>query len=230
MTNRASKPAAKPKNAPKPVNFVLTWTDLMDDVFWACFTEMHDKGKRLDIRWKLEAWKECIERVQEVYGREDILPEKKVRDYIDTFKKFYKDRTYLIELSGFRWNETTQKVTAPDEVWDTLLDQFPKYKWYRTHPITHVDDMEKCFGRRQAVSTFAIGINSFNTNHEDAGEVPVLHGVLGAPAHKLGLIMIAEDWPFNAEPQLLNHSWREASKDGGEGHQSNGTMHPTKLH
>jgi hypothetical protein len=60
--------------------------------------------------------------------------------------------------------------------------------------------MEKCFSGRQAVSTSTIGINSFNTNYEDASEVPVLHGVLGALAHKLGLMMMVEDWPFNVDP------------------------------
>jgi len=73
----------------------------MDKAFWNCLEEYHDKGKRSDTGWKPEVWKDCTLRVQDNFTGTYIIPEKKVRNHLDIFKKQWKDRLFLLDYSGF---------------------------------------------------------------------------------------------------------------------------------
>jgi Myb/SANT-like DNA-binding domain len=88
------------------------------------FTELLEQaqdGKRADSGFKKEAWDSVLREVQLVYTGSYPIPLQKIKQKEQAYKALYKDWRFLRDQSGFGWDEETQMITAPNEVWDEII-------------------------------------------------------------------------------------------------------------
>ncbi|KAH0872546.1 hypothetical protein HID58_069908 [Brassica napus] len=60
--------------------------------------------------------------------------------------------------SGFGWDATTKRFTAPDEVWTEYIKAHPNYKKFRDETFEEFDDLKIIFERNLATGRSAIGL------------------------------------------------------------------------
>ncbi|CDY34325.1 BnaA01g14280D [Brassica napus] len=61
--------------------------------------------------------------------------------------------------SGFGWDATTKRFTAPDEVWTEYIKAHPNYKKFRDETFEEFDDLKVIFERNLATGRSAIGLD-----------------------------------------------------------------------
>ncbi|XP_057790201.1 uncharacterized protein LOC131007072 [Salvia miltiorrhiza] len=79
--------------------------------------------------------------------------------------KWFKSRwnaysTLLKFNSGFGYDNTTKKFTAPDEVWDAYIEAHPKDAYLRTGSFSNFEDLGLAVGNGVAIGRNAIGVGS----------------------------------------------------------------------
>ncbi|KAF8240045.1 hypothetical protein L208DRAFT_892280 [Tricholoma matsutake] len=80
-------------------------------------------------------------------------------------KKDYASVKKLKEMSGFGWDDTKRAVTAPNEVWDKLLEKHPKLGKWRSKGFPLFDDMADLVD-----GTYAMGTNVYRPGHDNTPE------------------------------------------------------------
>ncbi|KAF8226431.1 hypothetical protein L208DRAFT_1407059 [Tricholoma matsutake] len=77
-------------------------------------------------------------------------------------KKDYASVKKLKEMSGFGWDDTKRAVTAPNEVWDKLLEKHPKLGKWRSKGFPLFDDMADLVD-----GTYTTGTNVYHPGHDN---------------------------------------------------------------
>jgi Myb/SANT-like DNA-binding domain len=99
----------------------LEWTNEMVHTLFAELLDQALDGKRADSGFKKEAWDSVQREVQAVYPGPGTILLQKIKQKEQTFKGLYKDWRWLRDQSGFGWDEETQMITAPDQVWENVI-------------------------------------------------------------------------------------------------------------
>ncbi|ETW06108.1 hypothetical protein H310_03701 [Aphanomyces invadans] len=110
-----------------------SWTLDRDEFIVTALQAQVDKCKRSDSGYKKEAWVEVTVAFNERFGTS--YHSLKVKSRLDCLKREYKDVLYLLDNSGFGWNEDLGLPTAPDDVWAAVLKASPSCKKFRFTPF-----------------------------------------------------------------------------------------------
>ncbi|CAN6845680.1 unnamed protein product, partial [Brassica oleracea var. botrytis] len=97
--------------------------------------------------------------------------------------------------SGFGWDATTKRFTAPDEVWTEYIKAHPNYKKFRDETFEEFDDLKIIFERNLATSRSAIGLGDTT----DAGTTKTAEAEKEQPNH-------GEEFSFNIQENYESQS------------------------
>ena len=80
---------------------------------------MKERGRKIEKNFTKACWDEVLAKIKEETGREpDIV---NVKNKLKNWRARYKEVKQLLNMSGFRWNDTRKMVTAPNVVWNALV-------------------------------------------------------------------------------------------------------------
>ncbi|CAN7077253.1 unnamed protein product, partial [Brassica oleracea var. botrytis] len=97
--------------------------------------------------------------------------------------------------SGFGWDATTKRFTAPDEVWTEYIKAHPNYKKFRDETFEEFDDLKIIFERNLATGRSAIGLGDTT----DAGTTETAEAEKEQPNH-------GEEFSFNIQENYESQS------------------------
>ncbi|XP_056863329.1 uncharacterized protein At2g29880-like [Raphanus sativus] len=97
--------------------------------------------------------------------------------------------------SGFGWDSTTKRFTAPDEVWAEYIKAHPNYKKFRDETFEEFDDLKIIFERNLATGRNAIGLGDTT----DARTTGIAETEKERPNY-------GEEFPFNAPENYESQS------------------------
>ncbi|KAI8531228.1 hypothetical protein RHMOL_Rhmol11G0120900 [Rhododendron molle] len=78
----------------------------------------------------------------------------KIREKFSRIKKEYKSFKHMLDTTGFGWDETSQTVTATDDVWLTYLQAHPKSAKFRYQGLDHFDELDELLSSSLANGAF----------------------------------------------------------------------------
>lgn len=96
----------------------IVWTPRMEEKLFASLVEMIRAGKRAENRYKKEAWTHCVTKIKEVMD-ESLRPSldiKKCKSKVDINKQQYREFCFLLQKSGWEFDEETQRFDASPEM------------------------------------------------------------------------------------------------------------------
>ncbi|KAE9445243.1 hypothetical protein C3L33_22859, partial [Rhododendron williamsianum] len=79
----------------------------------------------------------------------------KIRDKCTHIKKEYKMFKHIKDQTGFGWDEASQTVTAPDDVWQTYLQANPKAVKFCNQGLDHFEELDELLSSSLANGAFA---------------------------------------------------------------------------
>ncbi|POW04616.1 hypothetical protein PSTT_10263, partial [Puccinia striiformis] len=96
------------------------WTEEQRIALLSLILDQVDLGKGTDNRnLKSEGWTAVQKRYHQLKNQKGDI------------RKLFRDMKFLLALSGFGWNNTTQMVTADGDTWDELI-KFHRTTWLRS--------------------------------------------------------------------------------------------------
>ncbi|RAL52478.1 hypothetical protein DM860_007335 [Cuscuta australis] len=103
--------------------------------------------------------KKLLPKLKEQLGYEISFSQYQSR--VKWFKKQYSNYSKLLRHnSGFGWDATTKKFTAPNEVWEDYLKSNPTHGFFRTDTFSDYDDLRIAVGNGTATGMNAIGLGN----------------------------------------------------------------------
>jgi hypothetical protein len=91
----------------------LQWTFEMEEILFRTLLEQVDIGKRVDNRFKKEAWTACSDAIRNTIGQ--FVSIEKCKNKVEAMKASWRDLNWLKDQSGFGWDENTGLVQASNQ-------------------------------------------------------------------------------------------------------------------
>ncbi|XP_068504308.1 L10-interacting MYB domain-containing protein-like [Phaseolus vulgaris] len=115
----------------------------MDLALLSAMVEEARRGSRVDGSWTTQGYNNIVMALHEV-GMHTIT-----KNHVKNRQKSLKDRWREVHdlfssLSGFAWNQSSKKIEAEDEVWDSLIQAKPSAGKWRVNSIHNYDLMRSC--------------------------------------------------------------------------------------
>lgn len=80
---------------------------------------MKQRGRKSEKNFTKACWDEVLAKIKEETGREpDIV---NAKNKLKNWRARYKEVKQLLNMSGFGWDDTRKMVTAPNDVWNALV-------------------------------------------------------------------------------------------------------------
>ena len=98
----------------------MTWSDEIDQVLVDALLEQMEKGQKMGSTFTITAFISVSELVASKFGKLGFSVSN-VKNRLKTLKKRHTDAQKILSQSGFGYNESTQMIEAPPEVWQTYL-------------------------------------------------------------------------------------------------------------
>jgi hypothetical protein len=138
----------------------LTWSTAMVEALVEYIYGAFKNGRLSDNGLKKELWMEAAIEVNRVcYGKK--VPWDKIKNkWGSDIKEKWKYWVLLSEMSGFGWNEETEKFEAYDYVWDNLNKGYPRIIWHKSHVMYCRDMLSEILHESQATGKGALSGNS----------------------------------------------------------------------
>ena len=140
----------------KPRGQTVDWSAEMTTVLVRELVQAIRSGKRSDNGFKMEVWNSVSEAVCAIAGKEIPLTGEKCQAKLENLKRKWKVWIRLKEMSGFGYDTLTGAVTAPDDVWETEIQEQPAIREFRDRPIGNIAELGEIFEGVQATGRHAI--------------------------------------------------------------------------
>ncbi|KAI9181796.1 hypothetical protein LWI28_018687 [Acer negundo] len=115
-------------------------------------------------------WRDANDMLSKAIVESKILPvlneklgyQKTHNNYISRLKLFKREYQKYSQLmrhsSGFGWDATTKKFTAPDEVWEDYFKSHPTYRGLRNKNCDNYEDLQIVIGNATAIGKNSLGL------------------------------------------------------------------------
>ncbi|KIJ27799.1 hypothetical protein M422DRAFT_270982 [Sphaerobolus stellatus SS14] len=124
LNDTLSKPQEK-KKTPH-----VTWSEAEDAKLVEVLLEEQANGQQAESGWKKAVWTKVIQTLHQELPDSSNKTADKAKMRFDRLKGEYKAVKGLRDQSGFGWDEGKQRVTAPESVWEPLIEaKSPLAKW-----------------------------------------------------------------------------------------------------
>ncbi|KIJ30883.1 hypothetical protein M422DRAFT_267492 [Sphaerobolus stellatus SS14] len=155
-SNYTDESLAKPPEKKKTAN--VSWSEAEDAKLVEVLLEEQANGQQAESGWKKAVWTKVIQALHQESPDSKNKTADKAKMRFDRLKGEYKAVKDLRDQSGFGWDDGKQRVTAPESVWEPLIEaKSPLAKWKdKSFPL--FDDMAKLC--RDVIAT---GDNVFRT-------------------------------------------------------------------
>ena len=96
------------------------WVEAYELTFFQSLVDSIHDGLRPESLLKPEAWRRAMKALQDTH--EIAVTKSQLANKYDNTKKKFRVWRALREQSGFSYDPTTGRVTAPDHAWDAYLE------------------------------------------------------------------------------------------------------------
>ncbi|CUS14474.1 unnamed protein product [Tuber aestivum] len=131
------------------------WTKAADKKLIEEMLVQCQKGKKLDNRFKKEAWQEIMIEFNKEMG-DEIRSMKQLKNRANIMKQKWKVFNHLLNSSGFEWNNTSEIVTAAESIWTNYLKSNPEAAEFKYRVFENYDALTKIFSNISAASIAAV--------------------------------------------------------------------------
>eukprot|EP00474_Spongospora_subterranea_P003921 CRZ04379.1 hypothetical protein [Spongospora subterranea] len=142
----------------KKDNTRAVWDEAKDTFLIELLQTQSDIGKRADSGWKKEAWVAVSLQFAALYPG---FEKSQLKHRVDSLKKDFKLFKTIKENSGFGWDPEIETPTAPDEVWDRLIESNKALKKFRGKPFPLFDRLSCLFDGAIATGEFTRALQEF---------------------------------------------------------------------
>ncbi|KIJ22758.1 hypothetical protein M422DRAFT_276769 [Sphaerobolus stellatus SS14] len=118
--NHSIEPIAKQTEKKKTVN--VYWSEAEDAKLVEVLLEEQANGQQAESGWKKAVWTKVIIALHQESPASKNKTADKAKTRYDRLKGDYKAVKALPDQSGFGWDDGKQRVTAPDSVWEPLIE------------------------------------------------------------------------------------------------------------
>eukprot|EP00268_Persea_americana_P015898 TRINITY_DN17508_c0_g1_i1.p1 TRINITY_DN17508_c0_g1~~TRINITY_DN17508_c0_g1_i1.p1 ORF type:complete len:102 (+),score=13.31 TRINITY_DN17508_c0_g1_i1:429-734(+) len=80
---------------------------------------MKQRGRKIEKNFTKACWDEVLVKIKEETGREPNIVNAK--NNLKNWRAQYKEVKQLLNMFGFGWDDTRKMVTAPNDVWNALV-------------------------------------------------------------------------------------------------------------
>lgn len=120
------------------------WTPPMDRYLVDLLLDQVHRGNKLGQTFIAQAWVDMVILFNTKFGSnhdKDVL-----KNRYKHLRRQYNDIKFLLEQSGFSWNEARDMVTAEDSVWDAYIKERPDARSYRVKTVPSYHKLGIIFG------------------------------------------------------------------------------------
>ncbi|KAF4361793.1 hypothetical protein F8388_018959 [Cannabis sativa] len=122
----------------------INWTPAMDHYFLKLMLDQLNKGNKIDIDFRRQAWKNVLTLFNTKFSCQ--CGKRILKHRYKKLFKYYTDVRSILEEKGFYWDEKQQRIVADAIHWDNYIRAHPDARFYRKKPLLNYQDLGLIYG------------------------------------------------------------------------------------